>query len=182
MADFDTGDSGSHGKKGHGVRAKKMSTRIDMTPMVDLAFLLVTFFMLTTTMAKPKTMEILMPDNDKDTANTPKLHESEALTIIAAPNNKLYYYSGIEKPELKATDYTEKGIGKVIDEKDAIARNFQQQNGYNNFGVFVLIKPMDKSSYANVVDILDEMKIHNKSSIGIFDISPKEIELVNSIR
>ena len=84
MAELDT-SSGGHHKKGPGVKkAKKLSTRIDLTPMVDLGFLLITFFMYTTTLAKPKTMEINMPYKDEKMTEEQKskVKESTALTIL----------------------------------------------------------------------------------------------------
>src|SRR5437870_12175638 len=82
------------GKKRGGVRAKKMSTRIDMTPMVDLGFLLVTFFILTTTMQKPKAMTVVMPDPTKDTTQQTKLRASEAMTVLLGSNDHIFYYFG----------------------------------------------------------------------------------------
>jgi len=110
---------GDGGGKGGKKRAKKMSTKIDMTPMVDLAFLLLTFFMLTTTFNKPQTMEINMPDkNVKDEEEQTKIKASEALTIILGKNDKVYYYKGLNdgtsQPELVTTDYSDKGIRDVL--------------------------------------------------------------------
>src|SRR6185295_15634371 len=94
------------GKKRGGVRAKKMSTRIDMTPMVDLGFLLVTFFILTTTMSKPKAMQIVMPDKEvKDSTQMSKVRESEAMTILLGSNDRVFYYYGIQEPQIQATNY-----------------------------------------------------------------------------
>src|SRR5215216_1208782 len=97
MAELDTSSSGGH-KKGPGVKkGKKLSTRIDLTPMVDLGFLLITFFMYTTTLAKPKTMQINMPDNDKTLTDEQrnKVKESTAMTILLSSNHRIYYYEGI---------------------------------------------------------------------------------------
>ena len=108
-------DSGGGGKK----RAKKMSTKIDMTPMVDLAFLLLTFFMLTTTFSKPTVMEVAMPVKPKPTdPEPPAIKASNALTLLLGENNKLYYYDGLlsstTKPELKLSGYDANGIRKVL--------------------------------------------------------------------
>src|SRR6188508_1902508 len=92
MAEIQEGGGGGH--KGGKKRAKKMSTKIDMTPMVDLAFLLLTFFMLTTTFNKPQTMEINMPTNEK-TPDPTELPASKALTVILGKNDKVYYYQGL---------------------------------------------------------------------------------------
>src|SRR6185295_3152991 len=93
------GESGDvhsgRGKKRGGVRAKKMSTRIDMTPMVDLGFLLVTFFILTTTMSKPKAMQVVMPDKEvKNEEEKSKIRASEAMTILLGANDRIFYYYG----------------------------------------------------------------------------------------
>src|ERR1043165_6176881 len=97
MAEMDTSSSGGH-KKGPGVKkGKKLSTRIDLTPMVDLGFLLITFFMFTTTLAKPKTMEINMPykDENLDPNKQSKVKESTAMTILLSKMHRVYYYEGI---------------------------------------------------------------------------------------
>src|SRR5215210_6572262 len=96
MAEVQTGDSGGDKKGKHKkVRAKKNSTHIDMTPMVDLAFLLLTFFMLTTTFSKPKTMEINMPVKPDKPEEEQKIKESQALTILLTANNKIVWYTGL---------------------------------------------------------------------------------------
>src|SRR3954466_11663049 len=95
MADIDVSGGDSGHKKSRGVKkAKKLSTRVDMTPMVDLGFLLITFFIFTTTMSTPATMDLFMPkDTDKDEDQN-KAKESGALTIMLAKNNVIYYYEG----------------------------------------------------------------------------------------
>src|SRR3990167_9395763 len=113
MADIQTGggDSGKHGKK----RAKKASTRIDMTPMVDLAFLLLTFFVLTSTFSKPTTMEITMPIKDEN--DTAKTKVKKAITILLTGEDKIFYYTGVldETTEMKETSFDDtKGIRKVL--------------------------------------------------------------------
>lgn len=114
MSDVQTGgDSGGgkHQKK----RAKKSSTRIDMTPMVDLAFLLLTFFVLTSTFSKPTTMEITMPMKDPD--DTSKIKVKRAITIMLTGEDKIFYYVGVmkEDTEFKKTTFDDtKGIRKVI--------------------------------------------------------------------
>ena len=93
------GDSGSH-KKGPGVKkAKKLSTRVDMTPMVDLGFLLITFFIFTTTMSSPKALNLNMPKDTKNEEELNKAKESGALTIMLGKNNGVYYYEGQLLPD-----------------------------------------------------------------------------------
>ena len=99
MADVQTNDQDSgKGGKHKKVRAKKQSTHIDMTPMVDLAFLLLTFFMMTTTFGKPKTMEINMPVKPEDNTKT---EVNNAVTILLTGDDKIYWYFGELKPETK---------------------------------------------------------------------------------
>ncbi len=180
------GESGDvhsgRGKKRGGVRAKKMSTRIDMTPMVDLGFLLVTFFILTTTMQKPKAMNVVMPDNQKDTTKQNKIRASEAMTVILGQNNKIYYYFGQDSattggPQMQVTNY--KDFRKIVSDRNQTVLALQRQNGWMNngeyMGAYVLIKPTDSSKYANTVDMLDEMKISHIRSFAILDISPEEL-------
>src|SRR5687767_14659418 len=94
MASLDTGGDSGH-KKGPGVKkAKKLSTRVDMTPMVDLGFLLITFFIFTTTMSTPTTMDLIMPE-DKDEEKVTEVKQSGSLTILLGKGDQVYYYEGI---------------------------------------------------------------------------------------
>ena len=121
MASVDTGGGDSGHKKGPGVKkAKKLSTRVDMTPMVDLGFLLITFFIFTATMSSPTTMDLNMPkDTEKDEEET-KIKQSGALTIYAGKNDQVYYYEG-ELTDANASaifkQTTFKGIRDVIIKK-----------------------------------------------------------------
>jgi biopolymer transport protein ExbD len=135
MADIDTGGG------------KKVSTRVDMTPMVDLAFLLVTFFMLTTTFNKPQTMEVNMPEKNQKN-ETMKVKESKTTTIVLAENDKVYYYTGVENPEVKLTNFSESGLRKVLLEK---VKTIQDP--------IIIIKAKKEAKYKNVVDVIDEMAI-----------------------
>lgn len=100
MAELNTGGGDKH--KGGKKRSKKASTRVDLTPMVDLGFLLITFFMLATTLIKPQTLEINMPSNDKvDKKDETKVKASKSITIILAKNNKVFYYFGTGRPDPK---------------------------------------------------------------------------------
>jgi biopolymer transport protein ExbD len=172
-------DSGKGGKK----RAKKASTKIDMTPMVDLAFLLLTFFMLTTTFAKPNVMQLTMPVKEKNPLpdEQTKIKASQAVTIILGPEDKVYYYFGLNnpkdpsvpKPELKLTDYSQNGIRKVL-----LARQQQKPEP------IVLIKPYEyegkEARYKNMVDILDEMNITSQKKYALVDINKDDIDLITA--
>jgi len=166
MAEIAQGGGGDH-KKGGKVRSKKMSTRIDMTPMVDLAFLLLTFFVLTSTLSKPQTMQITMPDKPKPEDKQPEVNEKKVLTLILGENDKVYWYIGMKDPDVKRVDFSKDGVRKVLVEKNAEIRD-----------LIVLIKAMDKSKYKNTVDILDEMAISNIKRYAIVDITQVDKDLV----
>lgn len=156
------------GGKGDGkVRSKKSSTRIDMTPMVDLAFLLLTFFMLTTTFNKPQTMEIIMPEKPKEEEDQPLVNEKKVLTLLLGKEDKIYWYIGITDPTVEVTNFSKDGIRKVLLERNAAIKD-----------MMVLIKPSDESRYKNTVDILDEMNITNIKRYAIVDITTVDEGLI----
>ncbi|MBP3774095.1 MAG: biopolymer transporter ExbD [Bacteroidaceae bacterium] len=102
-------------------KQKKKTARIDYTPMVDMMMLLITFFMLCTTLARPKSMEINMPSNKKDLKEEQqnKVKASDAVTLILDKDNALYYYQGIpEINSLKTTSYGEKGLRAMLAAKN----------------------------------------------------------------
>ena len=177
MAELDTSGGG---KKGGGkVRSKKQSTRVDLTAMVDLAFLLITFFMLTTTLAKPKAMDLFMPDkNEKLPEDQLKVADNRSMTILLGANDRLEWYMGsIENPQSPTVDgYGKNGIRKAILDKMVEVKKVSSDPTKNT--LFVLIKASDKAKYKNLVDILDEMKITNVVSYGIVDITEPEIGLL----
>ena len=160
------------GGKGKKKGPKKQSTKIDMTPMVDLAFLLLTFFMLTATLAKPKVMQISMPVPPLTEEEQPPLKASNALTVILGPNDKIFYYDGLVRegealPELVTTDYSDKGIRKHLRERNT------------NPKLFVMIKPLKEARYKNMVDILDEMSITNTGAYALIkDFTPDEKKFI----
>jgi len=165
-------DSGGKGGK---KRAKKMSTKIDMTPMVDLAFLLLTFFMLTTTFAKPNVMQLTMPVKKTDDVEDTKIKASQAMTILLGKDNKAYYYFGLNtpldktvpKPEMKVTNFSANGIRQVL-----LTRQRQQPEP------IILIKPTEDSKYRNMVDILDEMNITNQKKYALVKAPKDDLDLI----
>lgn len=170
MAELDT--SGGGKKSGGKVRSKKASTRVDLTAMVDLAFLLITFFMLTTTLAKPQAMDLGMPDKDDIKKDQLPVPASRTMSVLLGSNNKLEYFVG-EPGKVAPTisNYGKNGIRKALIENYKLVK---QQSGGKE--MIVLIKPSDKSNYKNMVDILDELKIANVQIYAIVDIVGNEVE------
>ena len=203
MAELNTESGGGKKKKGKKVRTKKMSTRIDFTPMVDLGFLLITFFMLTTTLSKPQTMEINMPVKGPDSTKVPA---SSAMTVILSENDKIYYYFGLgeegQSPKVEITNFSKDGIRKILldknspqiqqikplkvkfQNKEISEEEFKKQSakikGDLN-ALMVLIKADDKAKYKNLIDILDEMQITNIGKYAIVDLQPAEKELIKNL-
>lgn len=165
MAEVQQGGGGGH-KKGGKVRAKKMSTKIDMTPMVDLAFLLLTFFLLTTTFNKPKTMEVNMPDKVDDETQQTKINENDILNLVLAEDDKIFWWIGLEPP-VNTTNYSKDGVRKVV-----------LENTRANPKMMVLIKPKDESRYENMVNILDEMDITDTKRYAIVDYSDDDKAII----
>jgi len=180
MAELNTGDSG--GKKGSKkVRSKKQNSKVDLTAMVDLAFLLITFFMLTTSLSKPQSMDLGLPDKEDDpNKDKPvKVDENRTMTILLGDNNQMKYYMGLlATPKIapKEIAYGKEGIRKVLlKEKDDVIK----YTGNKNKGLIVIIKPSNKSNYRNLVDILDEMAIADVPTYAIVnDYSPEEKKLI----
>src|SRR5579863_9590975 len=105
MAEMDTSGGGGH-KKGPGVKkSKKLSTRVDLTPMVDLGFLLITFFIFTTTMSQPTAMKLFLPKDVQKPEDQNKLKESAALTVMPAKSNQVYYYEGLDPSKIQSSNF-----------------------------------------------------------------------------
>jgi biopolymer transport protein ExbD len=193
-------------KKGKGKRkAKKHGTHIDMTPMVDLACLLLTFFMLTTAFNKPKVMEVIMPEKPKENEKPPELDKDRALNVILVDNDKVLWYIGIAEPgktQLVETDFSKEGIRKVLLERnkqlytnitkmnkeitvgtlklprDSVEARIRRFYKADKFGPIVLIKAADGVKYRDIVDIIDEMAITNIARYSLVDINPVEKMMV----
>jgi biopolymer transport protein ExbD len=182
MAELDTSSGGGH-KKGPGVKkGKKLSTRVDLTPMVDLGFLLITFFIFTTTMSQPTALKLFLPDDKVTQEDQNKAKESGVLTILMGADNHIYYYEGQLKPDganfLSASYNGENSIRDVILKKkaDVRSRSRDAENPYKDF--VVVIKPGVECNYKNVIDILDEMAINVVKKYALVDISDGEAQLV----
>ncbi|MFP9118214.1 ExbD/TolR family protein [Flavobacterium sp. RNTU_13] len=177
MAELNTGGDGGKGKK---VRSKKSNPGVDLTAMVDLAFLLITFFMLTTTLSKPQSMPLAMPDKSEkpDPTDVTKIPEERMMTILIGKDNKLLWYMGkFESPKMPPTEasFGKNGIRKEILKNTAFAKQYAKKP---DEGLIVNIKASDAASYKNLVDILDEMAINKVQLYAIGDITPAEIDLL----
>lgn len=190
MAEIAESGGGGHGKGGK-KRAKKQSTRVDMTPMVDLAFLLLTFFVLTSTFSKPKSMELSLPA-EPPPGSPPPPEVKNGVTFLLTKDDKIFYYAGqfyapgnekgMPPTELKETNFSPDGLHKLLMEQNKWAvdeiktlaeKNKTKQLADTAFkrmavdatadprAITVLIKTDDQATYRNAVDMLDELKICN---------------------
>jgi biopolymer transport protein ExbD len=169
MAEMQTRESG-HKKRG-GLRSKKLSTRVDLTPMVDLGFLLITFFIFTTTLNEPKAMKMFLP-MDGDGGIT--VSEEKVITLIPSADNKVFYYFGKQPETMLVTNFSAEGLRKIIiSKKKQVATQFGDGEQ-----TMVLIKPTDESSYQNLIDVLDEMLINKITRYMLLDPSMEENQLI----
>jgi biopolymer transport protein ExbD len=198
MAEMDV-SSGGH-KKGPGVKkSKKLSTRVDLTPMVDLGFLLITFFIFTTTMSQPTAMKLNLPKDVDNPDEQNEAKESGALTILLGGDNHVFYYEGKLSPDganFRSSSFSgDSSIRDVIirKKKEVIrihqhdskcpeiwAKNNNNENSCKDRDLVVVVKPGEESTYKNVVDILDEMAINMVQRYALVDISPGEVLLINA--
>ena len=178
MAEMDTSGGGGH-KKGPGVKkAKKLSTRVDLTPMVDLGFLLITFFIFTTTMSQPTALNLYLPKDTDKPEEQNKAKESGAFTILLGKDNHVFYYEGILDNSNASTNFKSANFGSG---EDGIRTAIWKKKSTANPEVFVVvIKPSDDCEYKNVVDILDEMAINVVKRYALVDISDVEVQLIKA--
>jgi len=172
MADIG-GDSGGSHKKGPGVKKPvKKNTRVDLTPMVDLGFLLITFFVFTTTMSTPTAMRLRLPKDTDKPEEQNKAKESGALTLLLGKDRTVYYYEGILSPDgsnFKNTNFG--GLRQVILDK---------KKNTNAEDLVIVIKPDNDSQMRDVVDALDEMTINGIKRYAMVDISPAETQFIKA--
>ena len=208
MSEIQTNDGGGKKKKG-GSKQKKISVFVDFTPMVDLNMLLITFFMLCTSLSKPQTMEINMPSNDKKITDQDRdaVKASEAITLVLGGGDSIFYYEG--QPDyknfnsLKLSSYKADGIRAFLLKRNTEAVNkinvlkekkLQQKISQAQFTKevtdikggkgtpVVIIKAADKATYKNLIDALDEMQICNIGKYVIDKMSPAEMFLMRNYR
>lgn len=205
MAEIIANEGG--GKKKGKKRAKRFSTAIDMTPMVDVMCLLLTFFMLTTAFSKPKIMEIVLPEKTNEPSKT-EISKWRAVNIILDENDRIFYYNGLADPTkppiptVIESDFSKDGIrkmllernkvlfkqisdlnndvltGKQVMSKDTLDQRLRNLRTYDDVGPIVLIKATDKAKYKNIVDIIDEMAICNIARYSLTDMNSFEEKLL----
>lgn len=153
--------SSSRGRKGKRRKTRRISFRLDMTPMVDVAFLLLTFFMLTTTFSKPNTMEINVPPENMEV----KVAESNVMTIRIVPNDSLYWGMASDKPE--AVPMYDKSDKSILLSK-ALKTVLEKKSSQND-KLVVVIKLDKKAKYRNLVDLIDELNLMKMDRFSLAD-------------
>lgn len=157
-------------------RMKRHSMKIDMTPMVDLGFLLITFFVMTVEMSKPSSISLIMP---KDGTEGTKLQKSAALTVLLGNENEIWFYHGdwdeaFQQNEIHQTSFSySNGLGKIIREKQIVLDNTPVVHGGRE-GLTILIKAANNANYEGVVDVLDETIINNVKRYALVNITEEE--------
>jgi biopolymer transport protein ExbD len=160
-------------------KRKTNAPRIDFTPMVDLGFILMTFFIYTTTMARPNTMEVNMPSNEPVTEHTHFIDES-TITLIPVHGHKVIYYNGgLTGPAQLRVQSMAKLLDLSLDKKKAV-KALPATFSAEAHKLHVLIKPNDDCKYEDVVNVLDDMNILDVPYYAIVDISAQEKEWVKT--
>jgi biopolymer transport protein ExbD len=201
-------DSGGGGHKGGKKRAKKQSTRIDMTPMVDLAFLLLTFFVLTATFSKPKSMELTFPAPPPPDQKPDEI--KKGITFLLSKDNRIFYYEGqfraVADEKGAATTLTELSFDqsslhkylldknkpmqdqiKALEEKhkagqlaDTTFKRLVRERKADKESYTYLIKTDDEATYKNVIDVIDELNVNVVGKYVMVDILKPEYDLVKA--
>lgn len=205
MAEIQEGGGGGH--KGGKKRAKKQSTRVDMTPMVDLAFLLLTFFVLTATFSKPKSMELTFPAPPPPDQKPVEI--KNGITFLLTKDDRIFYYEGQfraadeekgKKTALSELNFSQGSLHKFLLEKnkamqdqikaleekhkknqlaDTTFKRMVKEVKANKESYTYLIKTDDKATYKNVIDVIDELNINVVGKYVMVDIMKPEMDMVN---
>lgn len=156
-------------------KCKKLSTRVDLTPMVDLGFLLITFFIFTTTLSTPQITSLVMPaDDNKNPIEIPK---SKVMQILVGKNDQLIYYFGDTFETANTTNFSTTGFRQLILEKQvAVAKKYG-----NKKEMILLIKPLNECNYKNIIDILDEVQINGITRYVFTEPSQNDILKANTL-
>ena len=181
MAEVQVKDDGAK-KKG---KPKKMEIHIDFTPMVDMNMLLITFFMLCTSLSKPQTMEISMPSKDNIENEETAVQQSRAITLILGKDNKVFYYFGQpdfkDYTSLKETTYQVDGLRAVLLGRNQLVTQKIKELKQDKSSPIVMIKATDDANYKNLIDALDEMQICNISKYAIVDLAEADEYLMKNL-
>ncbi len=199
-------DSGGGGHKGGKKRAKKLSTKVDMTPMVDLAFLLLTFFVLTATFSKPKSMELTFPVPPDVIENQPPI--KNGITFMLTGDDRIFYYEGEfraaddakgTKTVLQELNFSQGSLHKYLldknkemhdqirDLKDKFEKKQMADTTYKRMvkerkadkaSYTYLIKTDDKATYKNVIDVIDELNVNVVGKYVMVDITKPELDML----
>jgi biopolymer transport protein ExbD len=199
-------DGGGGGEKGGKKRAKKQSTHVDMTPMVDLAFLLLTFFVLTATFSKPKSMELTFPATPEKTEDIQPI--KNGITFLLTGNDRLFYYEGEFRPvddpkgpktTLSELNYSQESLHKYLLEKnrkmheqikalseqhnnrqldDSTYKRMVRQRKADKESYTYLIKTDEQATYKNVIDVIDELNINVVGKYVMVDITKPELDML----
>ncbi len=205
MAEIQEGGGGGH--KGGKKRAKKQSTRIDMTPMVDLAFLLLTFFVLTATFSKPKSMELTFPAPPPPDQKPSEI--KKGITFLLTQDDRIFYYEGQfraadddkgTKTTLSELNFAQSSLHKFLLDKnkemqdrikaldvkfknsqlaDTTYKRMVKEVKADKESYTYLIKTDDKATYKNVVDVIDELNINVVGKYVMVDILKPELDMIN---
>ncbi len=150
-------------------RSIKKRISVDLTPMFDLGFLLITFFILTTSMSKPSVAKLIMP-KDLPGADSMKVPESDILTFLSTQPSKIYYYEGKNLASIRPCSYDEMST-VIINKKSKTLSDH----------LFISIKPGENSNYKNMIDMLDEMFINDIKSYAIVNMNTAEKEQIRKL-
>lgn len=165
------------------IRSKKLSTRVDLTAMVSVSFLLIIFFMVSIELRKPNSLDYPTYANEcGDTFGCNNPDENRTMTVLLGENNKIVTYCGLISFQIgcpKEIDYSKTGIRKELLERNKLVLQYSANRGRPGLGVKLIIKPSKKCNYGNLVSILDEMKICSIDSYYIVDYyTPEETKLL----
>jgi biopolymer transport protein ExbD len=148
-----------------GTLVKKRPTKVDMTPLVDLAFLLLMFFILTATFNKNRVLEVGMPDPSGGAA---PVNADNVLNLVLAEGDRIYWWMGLASP-VTSTDYSKEGLRTLL----------LRKNGENP-RLVVLIKPKRESRFQNMVDVLDEMNITRTRRFAIIEFASEDRRVLDA--
>jgi biopolymer transport protein ExbD len=162
-----------------GGKQNKKPIKIDMTPMVDLNFLLLMFFMFTSSFTKPNVMDLGLPGKDENSRpiNDKVIDQRNQITFIIGENNRIFYHQSNEKDlteaGLKETDYNGLNVSKII------SNAYEKAPKKEIFTI--IVKPTDDANYKNFVDMMDNISISKKERYGISDIKPWEKKVYENV-